>query len=56
MIPGVAGVDIFKMDADGKAIEHWDVLQFVGNPKNAAPTLGPNIRRANSNGVFEERT
>jgi hypothetical protein len=21
---GIAGVDIYKMDADGKAIEHWD--------------------------------
>jgi predicted SnoaL-like aldol condensation-catalyzing enzyme len=53
---GVAGVDIFKMDADGKAIEHWDVLQFVGDPKNSAPMMGPNIPRANSNGMFEERT
>jgi predicted SnoaL-like aldol condensation-catalyzing enzyme len=49
---GIAGVDIYKMDADGKAIEHWDALQFVGDPKNAAPMLGPNIPRANSNGMF----
>ena len=53
---GVAGVDIFKMDPDGKAIEHWDSLQFVGDPKNSAPMMGPNIPRANSNGMFEERT
>jgi predicted SnoaL-like aldol condensation-catalyzing enzyme len=53
---GVAGVDIFKMDADGKAIEHWDALQFVGNPKNSAPMLGPNIPRENANGMFELRT
>jgi predicted SnoaL-like aldol condensation-catalyzing enzyme len=53
---GIAGVDIYKMDADGKAIEHWDTLQFVGDPKNSAPLLGPNIPRANSNGMFEERT
>jgi predicted SnoaL-like aldol condensation-catalyzing enzyme len=33
---GIAGVDIFKMDADGKAIEHWDVLEEIGDPKNAA--------------------
>ena len=33
---GIAGVDNFKMDADGKAIEHWDVLQEIGDPKNAA--------------------
>jgi predicted SnoaL-like aldol condensation-catalyzing enzyme len=49
---GIAGVDIYKMDADGKAIEHWDTLQFVGDPKNAAPMLGPNLPRANSNGMF----
>jgi predicted SnoaL-like aldol condensation-catalyzing enzyme len=49
---GLAGVDIYKMDAEGKAVEHWDVLQFVGDPKNAAPLLGPNIPRANPNGMF----
>ena len=37
---GVAGVDIFKMDADGRAIEHWDVLQFVGNPADSARFMG----------------
>lgn len=49
---GIAGVDIYKMDADGRAVEHWDTLQFVGDPKNSAPLLGPNIPRANSNGMF----
>ncbi len=49
---GIAGVDIFKMDADGKAIEHWDVLQEVGDPKNSAKWLAPNIPRANPNGMF----
>jgi predicted SnoaL-like aldol condensation-catalyzing enzyme len=49
---GLAGVDIYKMDADGKAVEHWDTLQFVGDPKNSAPLLGPNIPRANSHGMF----
>jgi predicted SnoaL-like aldol condensation-catalyzing enzyme len=53
---GIAGVDIYKMDADGKAIEHWDALQVVGDPKNSAPLLGPNIPRANANGMFEEKT
>jgi predicted SnoaL-like aldol condensation-catalyzing enzyme len=53
---GIAGVDIYKMDADGIAIEHWDCLQFVGDPKNSAPMIGPNIPRANSNGMFEVRT
>ena len=49
---GVAGVDIYKMDADGKAIEHWDVLQLVGDPNNAAPWVAPNVRRVNPNGMF----
>src|SRR6266545_6961343 len=49
---GIAGVDIYKMDADGKAIEHWDTLQFVGNPNNSAPWFAPNVPRANPNGMF----
>src|SRR6202051_2176169 len=43
---GIAGVDIYRMDADGKAVEHWDVLQFVGDPKNSAPWVAPNLPRA----------
>ena len=39
---GIAGVDIFRMNADGKAVEHWDVLQEVADPQRAA----------NSNGMF----
>jgi predicted SnoaL-like aldol condensation-catalyzing enzyme len=49
---GVAGVDIYRLDADGKAIEHWDTLQLVGNPQNSAPWVAPNVPRANSNGMF----
>ena len=49
---GVAGVDIYRMDVDAKAIEHWDVLQLVGDPKNSAPWVAPNVPRANSNGMF----
>ena len=49
---GIAGVDIYKMDADGKAIEHWDTLQLVGDPKNSAPLIAPNLPRANPNGMF----
>jgi predicted SnoaL-like aldol condensation-catalyzing enzyme len=49
---GVAGVDIYRMDVDGKAIEHWDALQLVGDPKNSAPWVAPNVPRANPNGTF----
>jgi predicted SnoaL-like aldol condensation-catalyzing enzyme len=49
---GVAGVDIWRMDADGKAIEHWDTLQLVGDPKNSAPWVAPNVPRANPNKMF----
>ncbi len=49
---GVAGVDIYKMNAEGKAVEHWDALQLVGHPKNSAPWVGLNIPAANANGMF----
>jgi predicted SnoaL-like aldol condensation-catalyzing enzyme len=49
---GVAGVDIYKMDGDGKAVEHWDVLQLVGRPNDSAPWVVPNMPRANPNGMF----
>src|ERR1700676_3369071 len=49
---GGAGVDIYRMNAEGKAVEHWDALELVGDPKNSAPWVGPNIPRANPNGMF----
>ena len=49
---GVAGVDIYKMNAEGRAVEHWDALELVGNPKNSAPWVGSNLPRANPNGMF----
>jgi predicted SnoaL-like aldol condensation-catalyzing enzyme len=49
---GIAGVDIWRMDADGNAIEHWDTLQLVGDPKNSAPWVAPNVPRANPNKMF----
>ncbi len=49
---GIAGVDIYRFDNDGKAVEHWDTLQLVGNPTNSAPWVAPNIPRANPQGMF----
>ncbi|WP_329253153.1 nuclear transport factor 2 family protein [Streptomyces canus] len=49
---GIAGADIFKMNAEGKAIEHWEVLQIVGTPENAAPWFAPDLPAANKNGLF----
>jgi len=49
---GIAGVDIYRFDADGKAAEHWDALQLVGDPINSAPWVAPNIPRANPQGMF----
>jgi len=31
------------MDADGKAIEHWDTCNWSGDSKNSAPLIAPNI-------------
>lgn len=39
---GVAGVDIYRFDANGKIAEHWDVLQEVPDPGKSA----------NANGMF----
>ena len=49
---GIAGVDIYKMDADGKAIEHWDTLQLVGDAQNSAPLVAPEYPPRQSNGMF----
>ena len=49
---GIAAVDIYRMDDEGKAIEHWDTLQVVGTPTNSAPWMAPEFPAANTNGMF----
>ena len=39
---GIAGVDIYRFDGEGKVVEHWDTLQEVPAPSGAA----------NNNGMF----
>ena len=36
--PEWAGIDIFRLDAEGKVVEHWDVLQVV--PKTSSHSNG----------------
>ena len=37
---GIAGVDIYRFDDNGKMAEHWDVLQPVPDPRKSAHSNG----------------
>jgi predicted SnoaL-like aldol condensation-catalyzing enzyme len=52
--PGTAIVDIFRLDADGKIVEHWDVMQPVpGTDTGTGTGTGTDTGAvANSNGMF----
>ena len=34
-----AGIDVFRLDADGKVVEHWDVLQVVPDKSENPNTM-----------------
>ena len=44
---GLVAMDAFKMDADGRAIEHWESVQVVGTPERSGTLACAEVPRAN---------
>jgi len=49
---GIAGVDIYRMNAEGKAVEHWDTLQARGNTSKLRSDYRPEHPARKRNGMF----
>src|SRR5260370_1963232 len=45
---GIAGVDIYRRDAEGKPVQHWGTFQLLATPQNPPPMTSLNTPRPNT--------